>query len=101
MKKIKFLKGSICLVVSLCFALSSISVLAEEGLPIAAMDIETSESSENSGTLTEDETVETEDSLTEEFFGEEIEPSETLPETEIFSEKANHADDVVMTVEET
>ena len=101
MKKIKFLKGSICLVVSLCFALSSISVLAEEELPIAAMDIETSESSENSGTLTEDETVETEDSLTEEFFGEDIEPSETLPETEIFSEKANHADDVVMTVEET
>ena len=101
MKKIKFLKGSICLAVSLCFALSSISVLAEEELPVAAMDIETSESSENAGTLTEDETVETENSLTEEFFGEDIELSETLPETEISSEKANHADDVVMTVEET
>ena len=101
MKKIKFLKGTICLAVSLCLALSSIPVLAEEELPGVAMDIEASESSDNSDILTEDDTVETEDSLTEEFMGEDIEPSETLPETEISSEKANHANDAVMTAEET
>ena len=101
MKKINFLKGTICLAVSLCLALSSIPVLAEEELPGAAMDIEVSESSDNSDTLAEDETVETEDSLTEEFMGEDIEPSETLPEIEISSEKANHAADAVMTAEKT
>lgn len=100
-RRIKFLKGTICLAVSLCLALSSIPVLAEEELPGAAMDIEVSESSDNSDTLAEDETVETEDSLTEEFMGEDIEPSETLPEIEISSEKASHAADAVMTAEKT